>query len=195
MNAGVKNVRLLAASREGFTTNYPYHAARPRRGEAPPECSDRRRVSAFEKERQFSCQGCNSVLYLFLYLLKETAELSASVDAIRAAAVRNRSMDARAEGRAGRVGLRLSEPRRSGPRDRVAGGPEGRNASRREMASQSLEKIESGPGNGMAPAASVPQDIASRACLRRADMRQERVCDIPGRESGAAVMVGGGPEN
>jgi len=35
-------------------------------------------------------------------LLKETAELSASVDTIRAAAVRNRSMDARAEGRAGR---------------------------------------------------------------------------------------------
>ncbi len=120
-------------------------------------------------------------------LLKETAELSASVDAIRAAAVRNRSMDARAEGRAGRVGRRRSEPRRSGPRDRVAGGPEGRNASRREMAPQRLEKIESAPGNGMAPAASVPQRRTCHARLLPAGgRRQERIAVrvIPGAKAG-----------
>ncbi len=115
-----------------------------------------------EKERQFLAKAARMFYICSSSLLKETAELSASVDTIRAAAVRYRSMDPRAEGRAGRVGRRRSEPRRSGPRDRVAGGPEGRNASRREMAPQRLEKIESAPGNGTAPAASVPQDMAPR---------------------------------
>src|SRR5208337_3746564 len=68
----------------------------------PPEFSDRGRVSPSRKNDNFLAKAARMFYLCSSNLLKETAELSASVDTIRAAAVRNRSMDARAEGRAGR---------------------------------------------------------------------------------------------
>jgi len=62
----------------------------------------------------------------------------------------------------------IFEPRRFGRRDRGARGPDSNNGVRAEMASQRLEKIESGVGNGSMSEASKAQHLVHGRAADRA---------------------------
>ena len=102
------------------------------------------------------------VLYLFsIEVLKETTELSGSVEAIPPDVARLPSIEGR---RAARVAMARRRRRvvdllnlgGYGRRGRGAGRPDGQ-APRREMAPQKLERIGFAPGNGRVPEARRPQ--------------------------------------
>ena len=79
--------------------------------------------------------------------------------------------------------LSPAQPRRFGRRDRGARGTRRQNGVARKMAPQRLEKIESGPGNGMGSEAANPQDMvhgraADRARLRLSSRKNDKVAEL-----------------
>ncbi len=123
----------------------PSPARLERRRDRASVRSDRRNSEAGP---QFSCQGCETVLYLFSpAFLKEAAELSGSLETVPTTVHRSRSVDARgaarAEGRAATA--TLFEPRRVGRRDCGAEGKRRQTGAARKWRRNGLKRLNPRP--------------------------------------------------